>query len=106
MTCLQNRTNKHRKITKSKDYVTRIDPEEAQRIAEKAENEKLKARRKLEAKRRSAYEADMQDVEYESGEDMYRRGDTSLLNHLNDYKDELGDGFGIDSLSILTFSGG
>jgi hypothetical protein len=58
----------------------------------------MKARRRLEAKRRSALEAEYLDeagLDYEGEDMLYRRGNAGLMGRLDSYKgDEYDDGFG------------
>jgi RNA polymerase-associated protein LEO1 len=45
--------NKHKKYNKTKQHLVAEDPEKRQQAAEKLEMEKIRARRKLESKRKS-----------------------------------------------------
>ena len=89
-----SRANKHRKVNRSKDYVAKEDPEKLKAEAEKLENEKIKAQRKLEAKRRQALEAsyyESADFYDEDRAQSYRNGDAQMIRELNEYQpDEFG----------------
>ena len=83
-----------------KQILTTEDPEKLKAEAEKAENEKLKAQRRLEAKRRSALEAEYENnYGYASEEDetRYRQGNEAMIRELDGYK-EAEDDFGIFSI--------
>ncbi|KAI8816338.1 Leo1-like protein-domain-containing protein [Fimicolochytrium jonesii] len=84
---------KHQKGIKTKSIVTMVDPEKEREALEKAEIEKVRARRRLEAKRRNASfggrSLTSRDLEADSDDDeLYTRGNTGIRQALEKYEDD------------------
>ncbi|KND00898.1 uncharacterized protein SPPG_03998 [Spizellomyces punctatus DAOM BR117] len=84
---------KHEKKIKTKQIVTMMDPEKQREALEKSEMEKLRARRRLEAKRRNATLGarglTSRDLEDDSEDDeLYVRGNANIRQALDKYEDD------------------
>ncbi|KAJ8326000.1 Paf1 complex component [Batrachochytrium dendrobatidis] len=92
---------KHSKKNRTRLITTTEDPEKAKQLVEKAETERLKARRKLESKRASTSARERGGrVDYYNGSDddpHYRSGNRNIIDKIRsnryDYQEEDDDGF-------------
>ncbi|KAJ3188462.1 hypothetical protein HDU85_005614 [Gaertneriomyces sp. JEL0708] len=84
---------KHQKTIKTRSIVSMVDPQKQREALEKSEMEKVRARRRLEAKRRSTGVGSSRymtarDLEDESDDDAYTRGSTNIRAALDSYEQD------------------
>ncbi|TPX62299.1 hypothetical protein PhCBS80983_g00545 [Powellomyces hirtus] len=86
-------TSRDKDVSQTKMIVTMMDPEKEREAMEKAENEKIRARKRLEAKRRNASSGSRglsaRDLDGDSDDEAtYLRGNTNIRRALDTYEDD------------------